>query len=311
MKIAIGYAPSHITVFFSIEDQVSDELSKGSRGAGFCLSAGVKTLVQHGKQGGEIFINGSLSTNPSVTLQLLKIFRDDPIHQKIDFNELDAIEIHHEITMPEGSGFGTSGAGALSLAHALNDYFSLEMTPVKLAQLAHLAEIRAKTGLGTIAGEFLGGLEVRESAGAPGIAKIRSVDFPESLRCHIFYQGRISTRQALSDPEIRKTVIAAGNRALFQQESILSWDDMMKRAYQFTKECQFLPPSLMKLFHALKQNGIDGAMLMFGKGIHFLYLQEDKEIIGKTLDKIRNLGDTVGCKEYDFSIDKDGGRILT
>lgn len=310
MKRSIGYAPSHITAFFSIEDQASDELAKGSRGAGFCLSAGVKTLVQEGKEESSIFINGQSPDNPRVTLQLLKIFREDQIHQKIDFKKLDNIEIYHEITMPEGSGFGTSGAGALSLAHALNDYFSLEMAPLKLAQLAHRAEIRAKTGLGTIAGEFLGGVEVRESAGAPGIGTIRPIPFPESLRCHILYQGKILTHEALSDPKIRKTVIEAGNRALLHPKTILSWEEMMKRAHQFTKECQLLPPPLANLFLALKENGIDGAMLMFGKGIHFLYLQEDKEIIKKTLNKIRNLGYTTDCTEYDFSIDPTGGRLL-
>ena len=44
----------------------------------------------------------------------------------------------------------------------------LGLTSLEVYQLAHSAEVELRTGLGTVLGQFCGGLEVREKEGAPG-----------------------------------------------------------------------------------------------------------------------------------------------
>ncbi len=270
MKYATGYSPSHITSFFCIDDLAKNELEQGSRGAGFCLDVGVTTKIQESlEKSVKIYINNQLVENPVVTLEVLKYF-------KAEFNlEFLNIEIYHSITLPQGSGFGTSAAGALSLSFAINSYYNLNLEAVKLAQISHIAEIRAKTGLGTIAGEFLGGIEIRESAGAPGIGIHRNIQYPKTLSCHIFYKGKFLTQEALTNKTIRENVIIAGNKALSHSSKINDYQQIMELAHKFTYESKLLSESLSKLYFELKTEGIQSAMLMFGEGLYFLYPQEE------------------------------------
>ena len=67
------------------------------------------------------------------------------------------IIVEHHVEVPLGAGFGTSGAAALSLALALNEALSLGLSKIEAAQLAHVAEVECKTGLGTVIAETFGG----------------------------------------------------------------------------------------------------------------------------------------------------------
>jgi len=94
------------------------------------------------------------------------------------------IIIKHSINVPIGAGFGTSGAAALSLALALNEVFDLGMSKIEAAQLAHIAEVECKTGLGTVAAETFGGLEIRVKPGWNRKGKAHT--YLEGLRCCVF-----------------------------------------------------------------------------------------------------------------------------
>ena len=78
-------------------------------------------------------------------------------------------EISHVSGVPSGLGYGTSGAGALSLSLALNEAMGLSLSMPEAAQIAHMCEVECKTGLGTVASVFSGGLTVRTAPGAPEI----------------------------------------------------------------------------------------------------------------------------------------------
>lgn len=312
MKRFEGYSPSHITQFFSIEDQSDQELLKGSRGAGFCLEAGVTTRVtipsvSNQLSQPEISINGQPTPDAPVSLALLQLVKETTSVDPALLN----LQVEHRVDLPQGSGFGTSGAGALSLSHALNRALKLNFTPEDCAQLAHRAEIRARTGLGTIAGEYLGGIEIRKSAGAPGVAEIVPVDYPSDLRCRIWYFGKVLTAGALRDPEIRSAVIEAGNRAMDQISSKSHWEGMMELASQFTSDSGLLTAALAPAYHQLKDAGIASAVLMFGNGLYFLYRERDKENIDKTVNQIEKMGYIEGGCRYDLALDPLGGRELS
>lgn len=204
VKIARAFAPAHITGFFEICDSSPDPLRKGSRGAGISLSLGVFTKVRLAKGGGlEIRINGKRSRAP-VSRSVLRHFALK------GFDWQGRLEVDHQVQVPMGSGFGTSGAGALSLALAMNSLLGNKLTKTEAARIAHLAEIECKTGLGTVIGEFVGGYEVRTKAGAPGMGRTVKFFMDRDLEAICLWFGLVSKPAALSNRAFRKAVNVAG-----------------------------------------------------------------------------------------------------
>ncbi|MFX1562503.1 MAG: GHMP kinase, partial [Promethearchaeota archaeon] len=149
-----SFSPGHITGFFQICDEPEDLLQKGSRGAGVSVSRGVMTTVKTTrsmKTETQIKINGNLAVSAPVSKRVVDTllgFTSDKGHR---------IEIDHEVGLPIGCGFGTSGAAALGLAFALNEALDLGLSQLKAAQIAHIVEVECKTGLGTVIAETVGG----------------------------------------------------------------------------------------------------------------------------------------------------------
>lgn len=201
---AVAFAPAHITGFFEICDSRKNPLLKGSKGAGISLSKGVFTRVRlaKGRNGLEIRINGKVSRAP-VSRAVLK-----------RFNWEGMLNVDHKIQVPMGSGFGTSGAGALSLSLAMNSLLGNQLTKLEAARIAHLADIDCKTGLGTVIGEFAGGFEVRIKAGAPGIGKVVKLPTSKNTEIICLWFGPRSKPAALSSHDFRKAVNAAGRGAV-------------------------------------------------------------------------------------------------
>lgn len=216
-KEATAFAPAHITGFFEICDSSKNPLLKGSRGAGISLSKGVLTKVHLTPGRGVVIrINGKHS-RAEVSRAVLR-----------HFHWAGRLEVDHQVQVPMGSGFGTSGAGALSLALAMNSILGNKLTNVKAAQIAHLAELECHTGLGTVIGEFVGGFEARTKAGAPGIGKLVKLPISKNTEIACLWFGPVSKPIALSSDNFRKAVNTAGrgrvrkllmNPALFMELS--------------------------------------------------------------------------------------------
>src|SRR5438445_12812076 len=105
-------------------------------------------------------------------------------------------EISHQSAVQSGLGYGTSGSGALSLSLALNEAMGLSLSMPEAAQIAHLCEVECKTGLGTVASVFSGGLTVTSAPGATELAQLRKLNLPSSLRVSHASIGPIWTRRA-------------------------------------------------------------------------------------------------------------------
>ena len=111
MKEFSAFSPGHITGLFQICDEAEDLLLKGSRGAGVSITRGVLTKVRverASKTSSKIRINGngveSAKVSECVVNTLLQVARGNY-----------RILVNHNINVPVGSGFGSSGA--LSLIH--------------------------------------------------------------------------------------------------------------------------------------------------------------------------------------------------
>ncbi|MHA2315103.1 MAG: GHMP family kinase ATP-binding protein, partial [Candidatus Hermodarchaeia archaeon] len=119
---ARGFSPGHITGFFQICDEPEDPLEKGSRGAGVSLDKGVTTTVEvKAAKVTQIHIEMNGSTSHAVPVSEAVIAR------MLEFLPSRAFDIRvkHDVALPVGCGFGTSGAGALSLSLALNEALGL------------------------------------------------------------------------------------------------------------------------------------------------------------------------------------------
>lgn len=143
-----AFAPSHITGFFKI-------YPNGSTGAGLNTNAGARTNV---------------SFNPKVKDRLVKIsingkFPATPVSDKVlasfdSFFTNGSLLVSHELDYPPGYGMGMSGAGAFSLALALNQVLSAKLSYDECMDIAVAAEIASGTGLGDVVAQKYHGLMI-------------------------------------------------------------------------------------------------------------------------------------------------------
>ncbi|MHA1301736.1 MAG: GHMP family kinase ATP-binding protein, partial [Candidatus Helarchaeota archaeon] len=119
-------------------------------------------------------------------------------------NENITIILKHKIKLPIGSGFGCSGAGALSASLALNKEFELNLKKEKCGQIAHIAEVSNRTGLGDVIGSFFRGFEIRVKPGAPGIGKVRNILISKDVVVVCATKGVLPTKKVLSNSNLRK-----------------------------------------------------------------------------------------------------------
>jgi pantoate kinase len=133
-----AFAPSHITGFFKI-------YPNGSTGAGLNTNAGATTRILYEPQASKkqlvITINNKATQTP-VSDKVVASF--DP------YFESGALSIEHQLEYPPGYGMGMSGAGAFSLALALNDILAANLTYDECMEIAAAAEIASGTGLGDV-----------------------------------------------------------------------------------------------------------------------------------------------------------------
>ncbi|MEN3051249.1 MAG: hypothetical protein ABC596_05490 [Candidatus Methanosuratincola petrocarbonis] len=163
-----GYAPAHITGFFTI-CRAEEPIRSGSTGAGICIAGGVRTRLsaREGKAPGfELKCNGSPLFSPTCSYVASKM---------VPFQERYAVAAEQESVLPANYGYGVSGSSALSLAISINRAFRMGMSLREVASVAHAAEVVNETGLGDVIAETVGGLEVRTAPGSPGVGVARQI----------------------------------------------------------------------------------------------------------------------------------------
>ncbi len=285
MIIAKAYCPGHITGFFEICDQPEDILRKGSRGAGVSIEKGIITTVslKPAKQTLiKVSINGIESEAPvtrKVVEQVLKLV-----------NEKFVVMVDHEVEIPIGAGIGASGAGAFSTALALNKALNLRLTYDKAAQIAHVAEIVNKTGLGTVLAQSRGGVEIRVKPGAPGIGHVDLIPVDPNTVVVCGSLGPIETKKMLSNPEIREKINRIGGRMVDELVKNASIEKLMKLSKRFATETGLMSEKVKNAVKELEKNGfVNASMAMFGETV-FCFVEREKanqvlNILKKYFDK--------------------------
>ncbi len=193
----------------------------------------------------------------------------------------------HILSVPSGCGFGTSGAGALSLGLAVNELLETPLTYTQIAQLAHKAEIMADTGLGTISGLVAGhGVTIVTEPGAPGIGRIDSILSSPDLRVVAVVFGPIKKSTIIKNPEHLAVINQNGETTLNQILSNPTLSNFFEYSQQFAKESGFIQSHHQEIIDIFAGAGAIGATVnMIGNAVHGLI--HDRSI-SKLLNKLRS-----------------------
>ena len=303
MKTARAFAPCHITGLFQIFDQSTSALYMGSKGAGVSLSRGAETVVEARKaprSSLRVAINGFVSGSAEVSRHVVDAFLSR-------FREMDNFElsVEHHFEVPVGAGLGTSGAAALSLALALNEAFDLGMSKTEAAQLAHVAEVECRTGLGTVIAETFGGVEIRVKPGAPGIGEVRSLAVPKDDVVACLVLGPLSTREFLSDEKVRRRINEFGGKLVDELIAAPTIRNFLKFSRQFAEHVGLITDKVRDVLNATDNIGIVCSMPMFGESVFTLIEQEN---VGQLLQVFRNPDSN--RRIIVSEIDHEGARLL-
>src|SRR5437899_1415009 len=128
-----AFCPGHVTAFFEVVED-PDPRKKGSRGAGLCLSLGVRTVArvrEAPRTSIDILVNGRRQKADVTQAVADKILRNGSFE----------VKILSESPLPVSQGFGVSAAGALSTALALDDALERGTPREELVTIAHEADV--------------------------------------------------------------------------------------------------------------------------------------------------------------------------
>lgn len=304
MEEARAFAPSHITGIFQIFDQSADSLKIGSKGAGVSLKRGVTTILKaekSRKNSLKFKINGLISNSAEVSKRVVEVFLSKFKEQMTTYS----LFVEHQIEMPIGAGFGTSGAAALSLAMALNEAFKLGMSKTEAAQMAHIAEVECKTGLGTVIAETFGGIEIRTKPGAPGIGEIIHIPAKKDMIVACLSFGPLSTKKFLTDNAARKRINEFGGKLvdiLVEEPSVANF---MKLSRQFAENVKLITDKLRAVLRLTDEAGFVCSMPMFGESIFTITEKDTLPEVLKIFEKHGSGGEAI-VSEIDF----EGARLL-
>jgi pantoate kinase len=246
-----AYSPSHITGFFVICDN-KNPVYKGSVGCGLVLDSGCVTDVSLSNQV-KIKINGIEEDADTTKYVLDNLAGESKIIVSTDFE------------VPIESGFGASGAGALSTAIALNELLSLNMTLNEIVQVAHRAEVKNNTGLGDVIAEAYGGIVIRKKAGPPGIGVIDGIP-QRGEKISYVVLGKKLTKAILEegDAEIKRRINEYGREALKELMRMPTIEQFMLVSRNFSLQIEIISDKCRDAIAAVAAEGKVASVAMLG-----------------------------------------------
>jgi len=286
-----AFAPGHVTGFFEIRDEVKDVRLRGSTGVGICLSLGVQTdvgITRAKKREIGIQINGREVDAP-VTRHV--------VERMVGPKKLK-VNVESVLGLPQGQGFGMSGAGALSAATALSEALKLKLSRSEVTCIAHEAEIACGTGLGDVMPQSNGGIVIRRKEGCYPYGVLENVDVRSGEVVLCVIGESVSTKNIIEDKRHKESINKNGARCLSEFLKEPDIHNMFKQSLRFAKGTKLLTSAVKKAVDAASESGY-ASMSMLGNSIFCL---GDGKALARTL---QSFGDVYTC-----SIDKQGVRSV-
>ena len=252
-----AFCPGHVTAFFEVVDD-PDPRKKGSRGAGLCLSLGVRTVArvrEDSRPSLDVIVNGKRQKADVTESVARKILRDRGYEAKI----------LSESPLPVSQGFGVSAAAALSTAMALDDALGLGMPRDELIAIAHETEVECGTGLGDVVPASLGGMDLRLEPGAPAHADVRKIPVEADLLLAVL-GPEIPTRSVLRDSMKIAAINRAGASCVDAFSNGPSLDRLFELGARFAEETGLASKIVLEVIRASRMFG-RATMAMLGNSV--------------------------------------------
>jgi pantoate kinase len=289
VKSAKAFSPAGISSFFEICDTetdgspISDLERIGARGGGFGIQKGVMTQVDVSKAENDsihVFINGKDAPEAETTKTVVQMLLNK-------VSEKCKVVVKHNVEVPIGAGFGSSAAGALTTALALSKALGLNLTCNQIGRLAHVAEVKCKTGLGTVGPLMLGGCILTIEPGAPGIAIIDRIPIFTDYVIVAGVLGPIPTKEVLASPEKRLAVNKWGKKTLEKILSEPSLENFLACCCDFAEKTGFMTERVRTLIRLAEGAGaIGAAQNMVGEATHALTTLENAENVVQAFKRV-------------------------
>jgi len=277
LKRATAFSPAGISSFFEICDRtpdgklIADTERVGARGGGFSPDKGVTTEVivtEDEENHVQVVINGENCSKAATTKSVVEM-----LTSKVSENF--AINVIHQVDVPVGAGFGSSAAGALGTALALSKALGLNLTYNQLGRIAHVAEVKCKTGLGTVGPLLFGGCGLTLEPGAPGIARLDRIPISSDHRLVVGTFRTYPTNELLSSQESREIINEWGRKTLKRILADPSLETFMDACKNFAVCTGFVTDRVQKLMKlAEKAGAVGAAQNMLGEAVHALVTVE-------------------------------------
>jgi pantoate kinase len=303
MNTVRAFSPGHITGFFQICDEPEDPLEKGSRGAGVSVSKGVTTEVEIEPAKSStvrIEINADPSYHAPVSESVIAWFLDLRPEQSYQ------IKIDHIVELPIGAGFGMSGAGALSLALALNEAAEYNLSRLEVAQVAHIMEVQNRTGLGTVIAELVGGIEIRSTAGGPGVGQVETLPTNEEYQVVCLPLGSIPTPKYLTNPNARKRINERGGLLTDALRANPTVGNFLEYSRHFAEYIGLVSDRIKLVLQETDEAGFTCSTAIFGENIFSVVLPDQVQQLVDILTRHCDPNHEVLVME----IDRTGARVL-
>jgi len=212
------------------------------------------------------------------------------------------VNVHHLFNVPIGAGFGSSGAGALSAALAVNEALGLGLTREEAAREAHVAEVHYRTGLGDVIAQLTGGLEVRVKPGGPGVGVAWRLP-AKGLVVVCAPLGVYETRAMITSPALKERINKVGGWALQRFLEAPTPSSFMELSARFAEEVGFLNGGLKGLVEAVAEAG--GLGLSVKKKVAFTLAKEcDVEEVAAAFRR------TLGLEPLRARVDEEGAKVV-
>lgn len=296
---ASAFVPGHISGFFEPCLGPRDPLRRGSRNCGPCISLGVYTDVKiRSRSGIWVRINGrraKASTTAQAVRQTLRALGEEV-----------GVEVSHTSPLPQGAGYGTSGAGALGAVLALSKALGLKLPRSRAVGIAHQAELMQGTGLGDVGAQALGGLVVGLVPGAPPYGRWRRIPVKSGIKVVCATLGQRPTPSLLAARGFMAQARKQGAKALRKLLKRLSPREFLRASREFAKALGLVDDELRSLIEASEEAGAMGASVaMLGRTVFALAGPSEAEGVRESLVKLVKR-EAVAVAE----VDRGGARLL-
>lgn len=280
-----GYSPAHITAFFTIHTGRTIT-ETGSTGAGICLEGGVSTAV---------------TTEPSDHMELKVFANGKPLYSSTCesiFRSLMAEEEPTRVTAAQESifplnyGYGMSGASALSLGLALNRAMAIGLTREEVGVQAHIAEVENKTGLGDVLAELVGGFELRDKPGAPGIGRAVKLGTGEGIAVISSPVRTFPTNILITEKGLVERINQYGVEALTAYSPKKNLESLMPISRHFWESIGLIDGEMLKVLRQFERAGVPSPSAKKGLVFGLVPIDYVSKVVSAIIDPAPKLMDT-------------------